>query len=648
MQHTLSVVIVNYNVKYFLEQALRSVEKAIVGMDAEVWVVDNNSVDGSVSMVQDKFPWVQVIANTENLGFSQANNQAMRLSTSKYVLLLNPDTVVQEDSLKLCVSHMESNPEIGGLGVRMIDGKGKFLPESKRGLPTPQVAFFKMTGLSGLFPKSRVFGRYHLKYLSEHETNYVEVLSGAFMMMRSSVLDKVGLLDEDYFMYGEDVDLSYRISLGGYKNVYFAGTTIIHYKGESTKRKTANYVKVFYNAMVLFAKKHYSSSVAGRFAFFIQMAIYLRASVAFCARLAEKIWLPLFDFLLIFIGYLGIAKYWELYHKFVRGYYPSEFFSVHIPIYIGLVMASVYLWGGYDKPFVARRLFRGTLVGSFALFAMYAFLPKDLQFSRAILALGSAWAVGAVFLSRGIAQSLKIGDVRFDHGGRRKVILVGGESENHRIENLLKRGRVNHEVLGWISASEVRQPGFIGHLDQMSEVLEIYRPDLVIFSGKDVSSSRIMSHMNDFQSKPVQVKIAPEKGETIIGSDSKNLPGELFTLEVNYHLAQVHHLRNKRVFDVMISLLLLPLLPFLLFFMGGRKCLRSLISVLIGRNTWVGYKRTGATASLPKLASPVFEVAQQFQGTEFELDAVMNYARDYSVTDDLRILISCVFQKTGS
>ena len=157
-----------------------------------------------------------------------------------------------------------------------------------------------------------------------------------------------------------------------------------------------------------------------------------------------------------------------------------------------------------------------------------------------------------------------------------------------------------------------------------------------------------MSHMNDFQSKPVQVKIAPEKGETIIGSDSKNLPGELFTLEVNYHLAQVHHLRNKRVFDVMISLLLLPLLPFLLFFMGGRKCLRSLISVLIGRNTWVGYKRTGATASLPKLASPVFEVAQQFQGTEFELDAVMNYARDYSVTDDLRILISCVFQKTGS
>jgi hypothetical protein len=204
---------------------------------------------------------------------------------------------------------------------------------------------------------------------------------------------------------------------------------------------------------------------------------------------------------------------------------------------------------------------------------------------------------------------------------------------------------VNHEVLGWVSASEVRQPGFIGHLGQMSEVLEIYRPDLVIFSGKDVSSSRIMSHMNDFQSKPVQVKIAPEKGETIIGSDSKNLPGELFTLEVNYHLAQVHHLRNKRVFDVLISLIMLPMFPLLLCFAGGRTCLNALFRVLFGRNTWVGYQRTGATAGLPKLASPVFEVAQQFKGTEFELDAVMNYARDYSVIDDIRILISCVFQK---
>ncbi len=635
MSHKLSVIIVNYNVKYFLEQALRSVEKAVEAIDAEVWVVDNNSVDGSVAMVQDKFPWVKVLANKDNVGFSRANNQAIRASNSEYVLLLNPDTVLQEDSLLKCVSYMDEHASVGALGVRMIDGKGKFLPESKRGLPSPAVALYKMTGLSGLFPKSKVFGRYHLGYLSEHETHEVDVLSGAFMMMRASALDKVGLLDEDYFMYGEDVDLSYRIVLGGYKNVYFAGTTIIHYKGESTKRKSANYVKVFYNAMVLFAKKHYSSSMAGWFAFFIQMAIYFRAGIAFFARLAEQIWLPLVDFGLIIAGYVGIAKYWELYHKFVRGYYPPEFYGVHVPLYALVAIFMVWLSGGYDRITVARRLFRGGVVGAMVLFAMYAFFPRDWQFSRAILALGSAWAVGAFFLSRGIAQSLKLGGVQFDHGGRRKVVLVGGIEECERIERLLKLGRVNHEVMGWVSVKDQRDGGYMGHLGQLSEVLAIYQPDLVIFSGKDVASTEIMSHMIDFQALPVQVKIAPERSETIIGSDSKNQPGELFTLEVDYHLAQKHHLRNKRVFDIVLSLIVLTLFVLLIWMSRGRQLIKYCGVVLFGRYTWVGYDPAVLQVKLPKIKPCVLDVSLPFRGTGFESDAALAYARDYEVSKDV-------------
>lgn len=634
MLHKLSVVIVNYNVKYFLEQALRSVEKAVEDMDAEVWVVDNNSVDGSVAMVQEKFPWVKVLANKDNVGFSFANNQAIRESNSEYVLLLNPDTVLQEDSLLKCVSYMDARADVGALGVRMIDGKGKFLPESKRGLPSPAVALYKMTGLSGLFPKSKVFGRYHLKYLSEHETHDVDVLSGAFMMMRASALDQVGLLDEDYFMYGEDVDLSYRIVLGGYKNVYFAGTTIIHYKGESTKRKSANYVKVFYNAMVLFAKKHYSSSMAGWFAFFIQMAIYLRAGVAFFARLAEQIWLPLLDFVLIVAGYVGIAKYWELYHKFVRGYYPPEFYGVHVPLYAVVVIFMVWISGGYDRIMVARRLFRGGAVGAVVLFAMYAFLPREWQFSRAILALGSAWALGSLFIARGMAQALKLGGVHFDHGGRRKVVLVGGVQECERIERLLKLGRVNHEVLGWVSVSDAQSVGFMGHLGQLSEVLAIYQPDLVIFSGKDVPSTEIMAHMIDFQSLPVQVKIAPERSETIIGSDSKNQPGELFTLEVNYHLAQQHHLRNKRVFDLILSVFVLLAAGVLMLNNRGRNLLYQCVAVLIGNKTWVGYDPSALSIKLPKIKHCVLDVSKPYQGTGFESDAALAYARDYEVSKD--------------
>lgn len=220
----LTIVIVNYNVKYFLEECLISVNRAIKNIAAEVYVVDNASVDGSVELVQQQFPWVKCIANKENTGFSKANNQAMQVAQGEYVLLLNPDTVVAEDTFEKCIAFMDSHADAGALGVHMIDGRGNFLPESKRGLPTPAVAFYKTFGLAALFPKSKVFGKYHLGFLPEHETNEADILSGAFMFMRKSALDKTGLLDETFFMYGEDVDLSYRIVKAGYKNYYFADT----------------------------------------------------------------------------------------------------------------------------------------------------------------------------------------------------------------------------------------------------------------------------------------------------------------------------------------------------------------------------------------------------------------------------------------
>jgi GT2 family glycosyltransferase len=250
----LSVIIVNYNVEYFLEQCLNSVCKALEKTKGEVWVVDNNSIDGSCSMVKTKFPQVHLIENKVNTGFSKANNQAIALSKGEYVLLLNPDTVVEEDTFSKTVAFMDAHPEAGGLGVKMIDGKGHFLPESKRGLPTPSVAFYKIFGLSALFPRSRRFSKYHLGYLDKDKTHEIEILSGAFMMMRKSVLDKIGYLDEAFFMYGEDIDMSYRIILAGSKNYYFPETRIIHYKGESTKKSSVNYVFVFYNAMIILQK----------------------------------------------------------------------------------------------------------------------------------------------------------------------------------------------------------------------------------------------------------------------------------------------------------------------------------------------------------------------------------------------------------
>ena len=345
----LSVIIVNYNVKHFLEQCLQSVNKAIKNIDAEVFVVDNNSVDQSVELVKDKFPFAKLIINKENKGFSVANNQAIKVSKGEYVLLLNPDTIVEEDTFENCISFMDSKPNAGAIGVKMVDGKGKFLPESKRSLPTPAVAFYKIFGLSSLFPKSKRFGAYHLSYLPEDEVNEADILAGAYMFMRKEALDKVGLLDETFFMYGEDIDLSYRIIQGGYKNYYFPETRIIHYKGESTKKGSLNYVFLFYKAMIIFAKKHFSGSNALVFTLLINLAIYLRAFLSLTRRLINKIALPLFDYSLILIGMIYLTNYWEINHRYVEGgTYPDIYWQALMPSYIFVWLGIYKLCGVYD------------------------------------------------------------------------------------------------------------------------------------------------------------------------------------------------------------------------------------------------------------------------------------------------------------
>src|SRR5690554_3511935 len=309
----LSVIIVNYNVKYFLHQALMAVYQSNVDFEFDVYVVDNASVDGSCEMVATDFPQVKLIESSENLGFSKGNNLAIRKSQAEYVLLLNPDTIIREDTLQQVVDFMDNHRDAGALGVKMYDGKGEFLPESKRGLPSPSVAFFKMSGLSSLAPKSKVLGRYHLGFLDEDEIHEVDVLSGAFMLLRKKTLNEVGLLDEDYFMYGEDIDLSYRIKKGGYKNYYFPFAPIIHFKGESTKKGTLNYVLVFYRAMIIFAEKHLQDRGGKLYVLLLNIAIYLRAGLAIVSSALEKVgsfyWMPycLFQHLSDCLGYGNIG-----------------------------------------------------------------------------------------------------------------------------------------------------------------------------------------------------------------------------------------------------------------------------------------------------------------------------------------------------
>ena len=274
----LSVVIVSYNVRSYLEQCLQSVQRALEGIEGEVFVVDNHSDDDSVVTVREKYPWVRLIENQENLGFSKANNQAIRQSQADYVLLLNPDTVVAEDTLRGVLTFMDEHPKAGGAGVMMCYEDGSRAPESRRALPTPWVAALKMMG----FTK-----RYYLSDLPWDQPCRIEVVSGAFCLLRHESIKTVGLLDEDFFMYGEDIDLSYRLLKGGWENWYLP-YSIIHYKGRSTRKSDYRYVHVFYQAMLIFFQKHYSH-LSIIYTVPVKMAIYFRAAIALTDILRKKL-----------------------------------------------------------------------------------------------------------------------------------------------------------------------------------------------------------------------------------------------------------------------------------------------------------------------------------------------------------------------
>ncbi|MEI8073252.1 MAG: glycosyltransferase family 2 protein [Bacteroidota bacterium] len=276
----LSIIIVNYNVKFFLEQCLHTVLKAVSTIDAEIWVVDNHSTDDSLSYLRPLFPAVHFIENPKNIGFGAANNQVLPFCKGEFILFLNPDTLIPGDCLTQCLQFIRSHPNAGALGIRMLDGSGQFLPESKRAFPSPITAFCKLVGLSALFPRSARFNRYSLGHLNPLENHPVDVLAGAFMMVKRSVLDQTGAFDQRFFMYGEDIDLSYRIQKAGFINYYFAGSTIIHFKGESTRKGSLNYVLLFYTAMLLFVRKNYKGLKAGLFGFFIQAAIIIRGLIS--------------------------------------------------------------------------------------------------------------------------------------------------------------------------------------------------------------------------------------------------------------------------------------------------------------------------------------------------------------------------------
>ena len=635
----LSVIIVNYNVVYFLEQCLNSVIAASKNLKVEIFVVDNNSVDGSVELVREKFSEVNLIANKENTGFSRANNQAIQLSSGKYILLLNPDTVVEEDTFEKTLKFMNEHQDSGGLGVRMIDGKGKFLPESKRGFPSPWVAFCKIFGLSKVFPKSKTFGQYHLGYLSEFEINEIDVLSGAFMLMRKETLDKVGHLDETFFMYGEDIDLSYRIKLGGYKNYYFPETKIIHYKGESTKKSSVNYVFVFYKAMVIFAKKHLSANNAQLFSIAINLAIYFRASFAILNRFVQKISIPFFDYSLSLIGLFVLANRWAQQDI----HFPDRAYFISFPIYVLIWLICNLISGLYDNKNNKLLIWQGPIMGSAIILICYALLPKDWQFSRLFTIVGSLWYIGQFYLSRIIMNLFRNNRFSLPDAPKKRFAIIGNEIEFHRVQQLLSETYPNIEVIIPVSVGE-RFTNSAGEFNQIDEIIKIHKINELIFCSKNLTAKEIITGMSRIEEKDIEFKIAQPDTTYLIGSNSIDTSGDLYVLNSN-NLSRPENLRSKRLVDLFFASLFCLIYPFIIWFFNHKSVFNAnLRAIFLGRKSFVGFTQTNTIKNqqLAKIKPGVlcpYEIPKNTTNDAIERLNLL-YSKNFSILFDIQVIMS--------
>jgi O-antigen biosynthesis protein len=584
----LSIIIVNHNVKYFLEQCLCSVVKACSNIQAEVFVVDNNSTDGSRGFFSSRFPTVNFIWHGSNDGFASANNLAVANAAGEYILFLNPDTIVPEDCFERCIDFFNRHPQAGALGIRMVDGSGRFLSESKRAFPSPLTSFYKLSGLTRLFPRSRSFGRYYLGHLSQHQDHEVDVLAGAFMMIPKKVLDETGSFDDTFFMYGEDVDLSYRIQKAGYRNYYFAGSSIIHFKGESTKKGSLNYVRLFYRAMSQFVKKHYTGSRAGVFNFFVQLAIWGRALLSVLAAFVKRIGLPLIDAGLILLSFFVTKYWWSTIIRHDVNYSPNVLL-IAFPVFTAIFLAASWYTGLYDKGYHRLQLGRSTLVASLILLSGYALLPETLRFSRGILVFGIVLAFVLMTLLRWLFIQWKLVDTVNEDDEHRQTVIAAGNPGYIAVTALMQEAGMQERVLGRVSTGSAVEENTLGTIEQLPQLLKKYPVKEVIFCEDGLSFKQIIATIQ-LLPDGIRSKFHASGSKSIVGSDSSNVSGEYVSTDRKFSIGSPAGRRSKSLVDITVSVLLLLSLPVHIFIQKAPvQFIKNILAVLLRQKTWVGY-----------------------------------------------------------
>ena len=598
----LSIIIVNYNVKEFILNLLHSIKKASFNISSEIIVIDNASDDGSVDAIKEKFPSVKLIENKKNIGFGAANNKGLELAQGDYILFINPDCIVSEDTFDKMISFFENNKDCGLAGCKILNSDGTLQLACRRSFPGPWTSFTKVTGLSNIFPKSRIFTRYNLTYLDENQSYEVDAVSGSFMMIRKEVYNKVGGFDEQFFMYGEDLDLCYRVQKADYEVYYVHDTQIIHYKGESTKRSNLDETKLFYDAMNKFVKKHLSSFPIVEI--ILRSAIGFRKLFAFLGKRKLALLTAVADFVLLDFSLFIAEKIYKSMTHWV-GFDIHAYLVIYtIPAFIYFVVAAFS--GVYRKDIISVLRNIGAIFISFLIITSATFFFKQYAFSRAVVLIAFVFFFIITLIYRiTLKLFFRIG---ISTGGalNRRTVIVGTNSEAISIAEKIKMLKSDvHSFIGLIAktSSEVGKNvnGFnvVGSIKNIKNVFSEMKINEVIFSTGELSYADMMSIVSASKNDTMDFKIVGSDMNFIVGKSSVSMLDNIPLVEVSYNITSPSVRLVKTVFDYGLALIVLfSLYPFIYLLAklskkqsDFRKFVLSVPSVLKGKKSFVGPKK---------------------------------------------------------
>lgn len=641
MQIDLSIIIVNYNVKEFILNAIQSIYKAKNNLNIEIIVVDNNSSDGSPEIIKNTFPEVKVIPNKANLGFAKANNQGIKIAQGKYLLLLNPDTIVQEDTFTTLIDFLEKHPDAGMCGCKILNPDGSLQLACRRSYPSLWVAFTKITGLSNLFPKSKLFGKYNLTYLDENQTYEVDAISGSFMFLRKEVIDKVKGLDEDFFMYGEDLDFCYRIKQAGYKIYYVHNTSIIHYKGESTKRSNIDEIKHFYGAMQIFVKKHYKFNII--LMMLVSLSIKLRSIFAFFYKHRSSVLQILLDNLAVTFS-IYLAEQLYLVNKLGwNGFLPEAKPYIYIiPSILFNILAFVFGSYRFNKIYLSRKVI--ALILNFIFLSAFTFFFKEYGYSRAVTLLSFLFSAFVIVIY-GIIFKLIYYQATPNFI---KVAVIGtNETSLKLVDKLKKNIKHIYEIKGLIAIKtdevdkNINGLRVVGSIDNIEKIISEFQIEKIVITPNLLSYEQILKLLTRCEGK-VEFLLATNTLEYLVGKSNSQLDEDIELLKIDYAYLKLSNRIIKKIFEK--SLLLILLLTFPLKYIVKNKFVERLynnISALIeGKMQIVGFGSNSNGINFGKPGITGLWFINKHPNDENVLESYdIIYAKNYSVWFDLQILI---------